>query len=153
MKPFHPRLFVRNQRPRALFASAVWRLRSLPLTRVMGRYDDISAEQLRSDLVNLARLILKMDKQERILTSAPDLQRLFGEMRQKLFAYEIRASLWNIGTPGTESDGEVPAASSTDEADPVVRDSLKVVRDALRRTEEMLREWDGGHEEAVEEDD
>ena len=39
------------------------------------------------------------------------------------------------------------------DADPVVRDSLRVVREALRRTEEMLQEWQGTEPEDADDDE
>ncbi len=116
----------------------------------MGTYDDISPDQLRSDLVDFARLILKLDENDQVLASPADLQRLLGELRQKLFAYEIRSSHFNIQPSGSESGAE---GSRPAEQDPVVRNSLRVVREALRRTEEMLQEWEGRGSEPTDEDE
>ena len=105
----------------------------------MGKYDDITPEQLRADLVQFAKLILRLDEEDGVLTSPADLQKIIGELRQKLFAYEIRA--------GRLARGERKAKSPGEREDPSLKRSLKVVREALRREEEMLREWEGDDEE------
>ena len=118
----------------------------------MGKYDDISPERLRSDLVGFARFVLRLEEEGRILHSAAQLQKLLGELRQKLFAYEIRSSHLNLEPPRSRS-GDVASAAREGDADPVVRDSLRVVREALRRTEEMLQEWQGTEPEDADDDE
>ena len=118
----------------------------------MGKYDDISPERLRSDLVGFARFVLRLEEEGRILHSAAQLQKLLGELRQKLFAFEIRSSHLNLETPRSRSSDAASAAREGD-ADPVVRDSLRVVREALRRTEEMLQEWQGTEPEDSDDDE
>lgn len=104
----------------------------------MGKYDDITPERLRNDLVAFAELLLRLDEEDGLLRSAAEIQRLIGELRQKLFAYEIRSSrlLPEKGREPAEDD------VASDE-DPVVRESLRVIREAIRRDEEMLKEWEG----------
>jgi hypothetical protein len=104
----------------------------------MGAYDDITPEQLRRDLVSFAELLLRLDREDGLLRSAAGIQRLIGELRQKLFAYEIRSSRLL-----PERTGEAGRKQAEDEEDPTVRQSLKVIREALRREEEMLKEWEG----------
>lgn len=116
----------------------------------MGKYDDISPERLRADLVGFARFVLRLEDEGRILTSAAQLQRLLGELRQKLFAYEIRSSHLNLEQPRRP---EAESSRGAEELDPVMRNSLRVVREALRRSEEMLQEWQGTAPEDTEEDD
>jgi hypothetical protein len=118
----------------------------------MGKYDDISPERLRSDLVGFAKLVLRLEEEGRILHSAAQLQKLLGELRQKLFAFEIRSTHLNLEAPRSRSGETVSAAVDAD-ADPVVRDSLRVVREALRRTEEMLQEWQGAEPEDTDDDE
>lgn len=97
----------------------------------MGKYDDISPEELRSDLIRFARLILQLEEEGGLLASAAEVQKLMGDLRRKLFAYEIR------GTPKLGSEeAEAPA-----ETDPLVEESLRVVREALERQEEMIDDW------------
>ena len=110
----------------------------------MGKYDDISESRLRADLVAFARLILRLDSEDGVLTSPADLQRLLGDLRQKLFAYEVRRSRLATDPPGEFEGVEGRKSARVTEAeDPVLKESLKVVREALRRSEEMVREWDG----------
>jgi hypothetical protein len=104
----------------------------------MGKYDDITPERLRGDLVAFARLLLRLDQEDGLLRSAAEIQRLIGELRQKLFAYEIRSSKL-LSEAGTSE----PREKSRKEEDPVVQESLRVIREAIRRDEEMLREWEG----------
>jgi hypothetical protein len=118
----------------------------------MGKYDDISPERLRSDLVGFARFVLRLEEEGRVLNSAAQLQKLLGELRQKLFAYEIRSSHLNLEAPRSRS-GNAPLAATEGDADPVIRDSLRVVREALRRTEEMLQEWKGTEPEDADDDE
>jgi hypothetical protein len=119
----------------------------------MGKYDDISPERLRSDLVGFARFVLRLEEEGRILTSAAQLQKLLGELRQKLFAYEIRSSHLHLETPRARGGDAAASSGMEGDADPVVRDSLRVVREALRRTEEMLQEWQGTEPEDADDDE
>jgi hypothetical protein len=110
----------------------------------MGKYDDISESRLRADLVAFAQLILRLDSEDGVLASPADLQRILGELRQKLFAFEVRRSRLATDPPGELEEAAPRGGRRPREADdPVLRESLKVVREALRRSEEMLREWDG----------
>lgn len=118
----------------------------------MGKYDDISPERLRADLVGFARFVIRLEDEDRILASAAQLQRLLGELRQKLFAYEIRSSHLSLDPPRRPS-GDNEHSHAAEELDPVMRNSLRVVREALRRSEEMLQEWQGIAPEDAEEDE
>jgi len=104
----------------------------------MGKYDDISEERLRADLVAFARLMLRLDEEGRLTDAPAHLQRMLGDLRQKLFAYEVKR--------GGIAHGDHPPGDSSPEEpdDPGMRDSMRVVREARRRTEEMLREWETG---------
>lgn len=113
----------------------------------MGKYDDISPDRLRADLIAFAQLILRLDAEGEVLESPAELQRLLGDLRQKLFAYEVRSSRFGKEQPESpEEPGGMEAAPrnpSGDENDPVLRQSLKIVREAIRRSDEMVREWMG----------
>ena len=142
----------------------------------MGRYDDISAARLRGDLVAFARLLLRLDREGALLESPAELQRLLGELRRKIFAFEVRAPRLPLGSAGarkppsdasgpefadsTEGSpeetrsrdsteepsaqgGSPPSPGRIDPADAIRRESRKVVREAMKREEEMIREWDG----------
>jgi hypothetical protein len=118
----------------------------------MGKYDDISPERLRADLVGFARFVLRLEDEGQILASAAQLQRLLGELRQKLFAYEIRSSHLNLEPPRRPS-GDGDSSHGGEELDAVMRNSLRVVREALRRSEEMVQEWQGTESEDADEDE
>jgi len=115
----------------------------------MGKYDDITPEELRKDLVAFAQLLLRLEKEEGLLRSAAELQRLIGELRQKLFAYEVRSSRLLPGTSGAPAR----AGGEPSEEDPVVKESLRVIREAIKREEEMLKEWEGIQEPEEDRDD
>jgi hypothetical protein len=118
----------------------------------MGTFDDIPPEHLRKDLVAFARMILQFEAEDRLLTSAPELQRSLGELRQKLFAHEVRLSR-HLSPPASLPPAPEADTSEAEDQDPLVRESLRVIRDALRRQEEMLREWEGAAHGEEEEDD
>lgn len=107
----------------------------------MGRYDDISSDRLRRDLVAFAELILRLDRENGVLTSPADLQKLLGELRQKLFAYEVGRSRPPASADSTDSGTEGASARAAPAQDSTVEASLRIVREARRRTEQMIREW------------
>jgi len=148
----------------------------------MGKYDDISEARLRGDLVAFARLLLRLERDGVLLKSPADLQRLLGELRRKIFAFEVRGprlplssggaskppadtsgpefadtegerseGTGSMGAGGGESaaDGAPGSLGETDPGEATLRASWKVVREAMKREEEMIREWDGkdGHDE------
>jgi len=106
----------------------------------MGRYDDIEPEEVRRQLVHVARLILRLEEEGELLREAPRLQQLLGDLRQRLFAYEVRCAA-KLG-PEEEPRGEKEAGDEVE--DPVLRESLRVVREALERQEELLDELESG---------
>lgn len=93
----------------------------------MGRYDDIRRNRLRADLLHLAALIRRLDRRGELLDSVPRLIKLMGDMRQKLFAYEVRAAEHLRPRP-PEGD--------------VLGESERVIREAREREREMLAEWE-----------
>lgn len=120
----------------------------------MGQYDDIPPEQVRADLVRFARLILRLEEEGRLLRSIPHIQAILGDLRQKLFAHEVRGTR---NLPSTEErrveSPLAPATPASEEEDPGLRDSLRIVREALERQEEAVREWMDPGAEQDEEDD
>ncbi|MFP3948728.1 MAG: hypothetical protein ACLFWG_08350 [Longimicrobiales bacterium] len=107
----------------------------------MGRYDDIDPEEVRRHVVRVARLILRMDEEGRLLREAPRLQKLFGDLRQRLFAYEVRCTA-DLG-PSAASE-EDDGAGTENRDDPVLSESLRIVREALERQQELTEELDSG---------
>lgn len=98
----------------------------------MGKYDDITPDQLRSRLLHLATLIGRLDERGHLLERAPALLRLFGEMRRMIFAYEVRGTRNLAGTGPTELRGRAEEDASPD--------SLRVVEEALARERELQDE-------------
>jgi hypothetical protein len=103
----------------------------------MGRYDDITPEKLRAELLRFADLIQRMDRDEVLLRSSPRILKMLGELRQMLFAYEIRGArhLGGKDLPGQE--GPAPESKGPAGNDP---DSWRVVQEALRREKELQEE-------------
>lgn len=111
----------------------------------MGRYDDITADELRSQLVKFARLVRAMEKQDVLLEKAPSLLRLLGELRQMIFAYEVRATR---ALPPSTGQGDARAGADTaedPESDGPAGESLRIVRDALERERQLQEELRNGH--------
>ena len=106
----------------------------------MGRYDDITPEQLRAELLRFAELIQRMDRDQLLLRASPRILKLLGELRQMLFAFEIRAArhLGGKDLPGSDAPtgGEAAAADH-----PYLdQESLRIVREALAREKELQDE-------------
>lgn len=116
----------------------------------MGRYDDIKPEELRRTLVRVARLILRLDEEGTLLRQAPRLQKLLGDLRQRLFAYEVRSAA-DLGPH--DGSGERAAEEDGPEADPLLRESNRVVEEARKREEQFREELEGGRAEDEDEDD
>jgi hypothetical protein len=118
----------------------------------MGEFDDISGDRLRADLVRLAELILRMEREGTLLASPARIQRLLGTLRQKLFAWEVRASPLRAEEEGHEDgpqrrencSAEGQETRAEEPPDPQVLRSLQVVEDALRRQRELEKEWRSG---------
>jgi hypothetical protein len=106
----------------------------------MGRYDDITPEQLRAELLRFAELIQRMDRDQLLLRASPRILKLLGELRQMLFAFEIRAArhLGGKDLPGSaETAGDEDAPPDHPYLD---HESLRVVREALEREKELQDE-------------
>lgn len=103
----------------------------------MGRHEDISEEQLREELVSFARLILLLDRKDALLDRSASVLRLLGDLRRMVFAWEVRATD-REGPPRPRRPGARGAERpETDEG------SLRIVREALEREQELLRELGG----------
>jgi hypothetical protein len=99
----------------------------------MGKYDDITPERLRSELLRFARLITKMEEDGVLLDKTPSVLRLLGELRQMLFAHEVRYTKKLLPAEKTE---EKPV----ERVDPALEDSRRIVEEALRREKELQDE-------------
>jgi hypothetical protein len=100
----------------------------------MGKYDDITPEKLRSELLRFARLITKMEEEGVLLDKTPSVLRLLGELRQMLFAHEVRYTKKLL--PPEKTAPEKPV----ERADPGLEDSRRIVEEALRREKELQEE-------------
>ena len=107
----------------------------------MGKYDNIEPETLRADLLRFASFIQRLDAEDRLLDGIPRLLRLLGDLRQKLFAYEVRA----VSRLEPREEAESPAVS----------EAKRIIEDAIRRERDMISEWDKkwGPERREEEDE
>jgi hypothetical protein len=103
---------------------------------VMGRYDDITPEKLRAELLRFAELIQRMDAEELLLRSSPRILKMLGELRQMLFAYEIRGAR-HLGGKDLPGPQEMEASEGTGGIDPA---SWRVVQEALQREKELQDE-------------
>jgi len=99
----------------------------------MGKYDDITPERLRSELLRFARLLLKMEREGVLLQRTPSVLRFLGELRQMLFAYEVLHTRKLL-------PAEKPERARSEAPDPLLDDSMRIVRDALRREKELQDE-------------
>lgn len=96
--------------------------------KAMGQYDNIGEEQLRRDLLRLSTLIRKLQDEGRLLEEIPRLMRIFGDLRQKMFAYEIRAV-----------EDLVP---KDEEESKQLEESRRIVHEALKSEQARLKEWE-----------
>jgi hypothetical protein len=99
----------------------------------MGKYDDITPERLRAELLRFARLLMKMEEEGVLLEKTPSVLRLLGELRQMLFAHEVRYTKKLLPS-------EKPPESPPTPSDPSVDDSRRIVEEALRREKELQDE-------------
>lgn len=117
----------------------------------MGQYDDIDPTALRTHLVRLARLILELERDGALLREAPRLQKVLGDLRQRLFAYEVRGTADLDATEAPDADADRDPAG--DDRDSAVEESLRIVREALEREEELRDELEGEPPEDHDDDD
>ena len=94
----------------------------------MGQYDNIGEGQLRKDLLRLASLIRKLQDEGRLLEQIPRLMKIFGDLRQKMFAYEIRAV-----------ESLIP---KDEEESRQIEESRRIAREALKSEQARLKEWE-----------
>jgi len=116
----------------------------------MGRYDDIEPDDLRQSLVRVARLILRLEEDGTLLRESPRLQKLLGDLRQRLFAYEVRST----AKLGPHSDAEETGTDAEEKKeDPILRISRRIVEEARKREEKLREELEGGGSSDDEDDE
>lgn len=114
----------------------------------MGKYDDMSPDELRERLVAFATLIQRLEEEGKLLTEVPDILEHLGDLRQMLFAYEVRCAA-HLGPQRSEEEGSV---GERDPDDPAMQESLRVVQEALERERELLDELEGRMDDEDEEE-
>ncbi|HSR41665.1 MAG TPA: hypothetical protein VLL48_05830, partial [Longimicrobiales bacterium] len=75
---------------------------------------------------------------------APSLLRILGELRQMIFAWEIRCTRGLVTPEATDEDAEQAEPESGGE-DPTLSASLRIVREALERERELHEELRNDH--------
>jgi hypothetical protein len=101
----------------------------------MGLYDNILPDDLRADLRRFAELILDLDAHHQLLEATPRLLKVLGDLRAKIFAYEVRST----GRLFPKEEGENEPKRDKDA--PALDESRRIVEEAIRRLEEMEKEW------------
>jgi hypothetical protein len=92
----------------------------------MGRFDDITPDDLRADLRHFAELILRLESEGHLLDATPRLLKVLGDLRAKIFAYEVRAT------------GQLLAREGESEE---LREAQRIIEDAIGRSREAESEW------------
>lgn len=94
----------------------------------MGSHESVSPDDLRADLRHFADLIARLDRDGRLLEAAPHLLKVLGDLRAKIFAYEVRFT-GSLSPPGaTDEESRLDA-------------SHRVIEEAAERTREAEEEW------------
>lgn len=125
----------------------------------MGRYDDITGDRLRAELTRFARLVLRMEEEDVLLDRTHSVLRLLGELRQMVFAHEVRNTrrdqpprphpltrMERLEERAKGADSERRSTADTADDDLMAaeaEDSLRVVREALEREREFLDQLTG----------
>lgn len=94
----------------------------------MGLYDDITPDVLRTDLRRFAELILSLDAEDRLLEATPRLLKVLGDLRAKIFAYEVRVT-----------GRLLPREARAEPQD--IEEAKRIVEEAIQRFEEAEAEW------------
>lgn len=103
----------------------------------MGRYDDISDIRLRSEIARFARILQRMEEKGEILDRTADILTLLGELRQMVFAWEVRETFRGEAGNREASDGP------TDPGGQAESESTRIVRDAQEAAERLRRRLGG----------
>ena len=107
----------------------------------MGKYDDITPDRLRAEITRFARLLLRMEDEGVLLEKAPAILRLLGELRQMLFAYEVRGTKRLAPSEAEEAAAEEGGeAGGSPEGEAAPGESLRIVREAVERERRFLEE-------------
>jgi hypothetical protein len=90
-----------------------------------GHPDSGSEHRLREDLVRFARRILRLDEEGRLLDAPADLQTVLGDLRGRLFEWEVRrATELRDARDAGDSDASTRVVREALEGEQEFRDSL-----------------------------
>ncbi len=117
----------------------------------MGKYDNIPPDRIREALLRFALLVVRLEKEGVLLDAVPDLQSLMGDLRRMLFAHEVRGAPESEEETSAEdrprstrSGGDGPDRKEPLEGEGMSQagtgESLRIVREALERERDFLRE-------------
>lgn len=101
----------------------------------MGRYDDITDARLRSEIARFARILQRMEEMGETLERTADILTLLGELRQMVFAWEVRATFKK--DPPEPLPPREPRRPRRRE-----NDSDRIVREAREAEERLRREME-----------
>ena len=87
----------------------------------MAENEQVNPEALREDLLELADVIRRLDENGELLEAAPQLIKIFGNLRSQLFEYEVRHTGRLFG-----ERGDIPE----------VVEAQRIVNEAARQLEE-----------------
>lgn len=96
----------------------------------------VDPKKLRQELLNLAVAIRRLDQEGELLHASPELIRRMGDLRRKLFEYEVRCT-----------ERLLPR-----EELPEVLEAQRIVREAAQQLEEEDEKWRHLFEEPEEEE-
>ncbi len=100
--------------------------------------DDVAARELKAELRRLADTILDLEARGRLLAEAPGLLKLLGDVRSRVFAWEVR-----LARPRPDPAPAPPASPATQESGRVVEEAMQREQEA---EQEWLKPWEGGGE-------
>jgi hypothetical protein len=90
------------------------------------RNERVDPDQLREDLLELAAVIRKLDERDELLHAAPELIKIFGNLRSQLFEFEVRHTANFFRAEGDP---------------PEIAEAQRIVHEAVQRLEEEDEEW------------
>ncbi len=99
--------------------------------------EEVNPEQIRRDLLELAGRIRRLDELGELLHATPELMKRMGDLRRKLFEYEVRCTGRLLPEP----------------VSPEVLEAQRIVEEAARRMEEEQKRWGRGWTPDLEEEE
>lgn len=91
--------------------------------------DQVDPQSIRRELLELAERIRALNEASKLLESAPELIRRMGNLRSKLFEWEVRCT-----------ERLLPAA----EEPPEVLEAQRIIEEAARQLDEAQERWGEG---------